>query len=80
MTVETNTVTPEEPRKSQAMQDFETLIEQLANAATTAVREYIAKLVDPNGTVRIDELTPIAPMGFTVAPDPPRQKQCFKEN
>ena len=58
MVAETKTVTPDKPRKSQAMEDFETLIEQLANAATTAVREYIAKLVDPNGTVRIDELTP----------------------
>ncbi|MCH8195227.1 MAG: hypothetical protein IIB12_04065 [Chloroflexi bacterium] len=53
-----STTTHDEPRKSQAMQDFENLIERLANAATTAVREYIAKLVDPNGTVRIDELTP----------------------
>ncbi len=53
-----NPATPDEPRKSQAVQDFETLIERLANEATPADREYIAELVDPDGTVRIDELTP----------------------
>ena len=58
MSIETKTINPDEPRKSPATLEFENLIEQLANAATTAVREYIAKLVDPNGTVRIDELTP----------------------
>jgi hypothetical protein len=58
MVAESNTATPDEPRKSQAMQDFEALIERLANEATAADREKIAELVDPNGTVRIDELTP----------------------
>ena len=58
MVAESNTATPDEPRKSQAMQDFEALIERLANEATAADREKIAELVNPDGTVRIDELTP----------------------
>ena len=58
MVVESNTATPDEPRKSQAMQEFETLIERVANEATTADREKIAELVNPDGTVRIDDLTP----------------------
>ncbi len=58
MTVETKTINPDEPRKSQAMQDFENLIERVANEATPADREKIADLVNPAGTVRIDELTP----------------------
>ena len=58
MNTESNTATPDEPRKSQAMQDFENLIERLANEATAADREKIAELVNPAGTVRIDELTP----------------------
>ncbi len=40
--------TPDEPRKSQAMEDFENLIERLANEATAADREKIADLVDPD--------------------------------
>ena len=49
--------TPDKPRKSQAMQDFEDLIERLANEATPADREYIADLINPEGTVRIADLT-----------------------
>ena len=58
MVAESNTATPEEPRKSQAMQDFESLIERLANEATPAGRQYISDLINPEGTVRIADLTP----------------------
>ena len=58
MTDEAEISDPNEPRKSQAMQDFETLIERMANEATPADREKIADLVNPEGTVKIDELTP----------------------
>ena len=58
MFAESNTATPDEPRKSQAMQDFEDLIERVAGEATADDREYIAKLVSPDGTVRIADLTP----------------------
>ena len=58
MSSETKTINPDEPRKSQAMQDFEDLIERLANEATAADRAKIADLVNPEGTVRIDALTP----------------------
>ncbi len=40
--------TPDEPRKSQAMLDFENLTERVANDATPADREKIADLVDPD--------------------------------
>ena len=40
------------------MQDFENLIERVASEATPADREKIAELVNPDGTVRIDDLTP----------------------
>ena len=49
---------PDEPRKSQATQDFENLIERVANEATPDDREKIADLVDPDGTVKIEDLTP----------------------
>ena len=58
MTIQIEISDPSEPRKSQAMQDFENLIERMANDATPADREKIADLVDPDGTVKIDELTP----------------------
>ena len=59
MTINSNTQTPVEPRKSQAMQDFEDLIERLVHDAMPADREKIADLVNPEGMVRIDELTPV---------------------
>ena len=49
---------PDEPRKSQAMQDFEDLIKRRSNEATPADREYIADLINPEGTVRIADLAP----------------------
>ncbi len=58
MSSETKATNPDEPRKSQAMQDFETLIERVASEATAADREKIADLINPDGTVRIDDLTP----------------------
>ncbi len=61
MSIETKTINPDEPRKSEAMQNFENLIERLAGEATPADREYIAELVNPDGTVRIGDLT--APQG-----------------
>ncbi len=58
MVIQPETSNPDEPRKSQAMQDFEDLIERLANDATPADREEIADLANPEGTVKIGELTP----------------------
>ena len=58
MNTESNTATPAEPRKPQAMQEFENLIERVASEATSADREYIADLINPEGTVRIADLTP----------------------
>ncbi len=58
MVAKSNSATPDEPRKTQAMQDFETLIERLADEATPADREFIADLINPEGPVKIDELTP----------------------
>ena len=58
MPTETKTINPDEPRKSPAMQDFENLIERLTNDATPADREKIADLVNPDGMVKINELTP----------------------
>ncbi len=58
MTDQAETSDPNAPRKSQAMEDFENLIERLAHEATPADREKIADLVNPEGTVKINELTP----------------------
>ncbi len=58
MANQTETSHPDEARKSQALQDFENLIERVANEATSADREKIADLVNPEGTVRIGELSP----------------------
>ena len=59
MSIQTETSDPSEPRKSQAMQDFEDLIERLVHDATPADREKIGDLVNPEGVVRIDGLAPV---------------------
>ena len=58
MVYQNSTITPDEPRKSQAMQDFENLIERVADEAPPADREKVADLVNPEGMVRIDALPP----------------------
>ena len=62
MVAESNTATPDEPRKSQAMQDFETLIERVASEASALdpsfCRLMFARLIERLPLGR--SLTPIS--------------------
>ena len=58
MSEQTHSTPPVELRKSQGMQDFENLMERLVHDATAADREKIADLINPESSVRIEELTP----------------------
>ena len=60
------------------MQDFESLIERVASEATPADREKIAELVNPAGTVRIDELTPICSDGLHGGPESASTETMFQ--
>ena len=51
MVIQTETSNPDKLRKSQAMEDFENLIERLADKATPADRQYISDLINPQAAV-----------------------------